>query len=231
MINNNFNCEHKSTENTSTSSNAFKAQNNNEDPTKIAYINTSTVKSPDFNLFLNFLNAVQSPGDKCSDSSMISNQENLPNSEEKNKNLITPANLKADNQNIIVSLLNNSQNRIPQTNINLPATNFYQSLPQCTLLPTQPIALSLPLPYLQPQIVCFKIDNNQLNLPILRTPNESSNCNSVKNDRLGTTAVKTEKDEISTRPRNFKCTFEGCHKSYLKSSHLKQHIRSHTGIV
>jgi len=32
-----------------------------------------------------------------------------------------------------------------------------------------------------------------------------------------------------SRPRNFQCTFPGCNKSYLKSSHLKQHYRSHTG--
>lgn len=31
------------------------------------------------------------------------------------------------------------------------------------------------------------------------------------------------------RPRNFQCNFPGCNKSYLKSSHLKQHFRSHTG--
>ena len=31
------------------------------------------------------------------------------------------------------------------------------------------------------------------------------------------------------RPRNFQCTFANCNKSYLKSSHLKQHFRSHTG--
>jgi hypothetical protein len=36
-------------------------------------------------------------------------------------------------------------------------------------------------------------------------------------------------DGISDRPRNYLCTFPGCNKSYLKSSHLKQHIRSHTG--
>ena len=31
------------------------------------------------------------------------------------------------------------------------------------------------------------------------------------------------------RPRNFQCTYPDCNKSYLKSSHLKQHVRSHTG--
>ena len=35
--------------------------------------------------------------------------------------------------------------------------------------------------------------------------------------------------ELSARPRNFQCTYPGCTKSYLKSSHLKQHFRSHTG--
>ena len=34
---------------------------------------------------------------------------------------------------------------------------------------------------------------------------------------------------ISNRARNFQCTFTGCCKTYLKSSHLKQHFRSHTG--
>ena len=31
------------------------------------------------------------------------------------------------------------------------------------------------------------------------------------------------------RPRPFKCTYEGCDKSYLKSSHLVSHLRSHNG--
>jgi hypothetical protein len=39
----------------------------------------------------------------------------------------------------------------------------------------------------------------------------------------------TVNDEQILRPRNFVCSFKDCKKSYLKSSHLKQHVRSHTG--
>jgi uncharacterized Zn-finger protein len=33
----------------------------------------------------------------------------------------------------------------------------------------------------------------------------------------------------TSRARNFQCKYPECNKSYLKASHLKQHIRSHTG--
>ena len=36
-------------------------------------------------------------------------------------------------------------------------------------------------------------------------------------------------NSLANRPRNFQCTYPDCNKSYLKSSHLKQHYRSHTG--
>ena len=53
--------------------------------------------------------------------------------------------------------------------------------------------------------------------------------NSGKKRVVSESSTTVNDEQISNRPRNFVCSFKDCKKSYLKSSHLKQHVRSHTG--
>jgi len=58
---------------------------------------------------------------------------------------------------------------------------------------------------------------------------EDENSNQSKStDKLNVNSSSSNSNLVE-RPRNFQCTFANCNKSYLKSSHLKQHFRSHTG--
>ena len=56
-----------------------------------------------------------------------------------------------------------------------------------------------------------------------RTFGQASNSNIQINGEKGI--------QTADRQRNHVCTYLGCGKSYLKSSHLKAHIRTHTGIL
>jgi hypothetical protein len=46
---------------------------------------------------------------------------------------------------------------------------------------------------------------------------------------LNTKASKAETPTANIRKKNYACNYAGCSKAYFKSSHLKAHIRLHTG--
>lgn len=87
------------------------------------------------------------------------------------------------------------------------------------------ISCSMPSNYnIGCQTIASILNSNLMSTNKIEEQNKSSTCiesSSKSIDQLGATDL--------ARPRNFQCSFPGCNKSYLKSSHLKQHYRSHTG--
>jgi hypothetical protein len=73
----------------------------------------------------------------------------------------------------------------------------------------------------------IKEELNSSSSDIDTTAPSRKNCHSKKRNNSETLSLSN--DEVNSRPRNFVCSFKDCKKSYLKSSHLKQHVRSHTG--
>lgn len=66
-------------------------------------------------------------------------------------------------------------------------------------------------------------------MPKKKTTATSKSTQSLKSPMSPVSPTAATAEETANRPRNFQCTYPGCQKSYLKSSHLKQHFRSHTG--
>lgn len=91
------------------------------------------------------------------------------------------------------------------------------SVPQGTVMLVMPQATMAQTPQC-PQQAVVTVGNTKL-LPLAPAPIY------LPSGQSGTT-----QSEFSRR-RNYVCSFPGCRKTYFKSSHLKAHLRTHTGMV
>ncbi|KAI3383508.1 hypothetical protein SNEBB_007508 [Seison nebaliae] len=177
------------------------------DATRTLYVNTSTNEMIPSNYFT--ANTINDSGGQFSGFSI-----------ENHQNHFLPSTVEPTNTSILSSSISTDSLLSKQSNMELMYERLNEMYQRNRLMEKNK-DLGMPT-------VLEK--EKQLELTI---PNVLSNSIGVKKsstvNNFSTINCRTVKTTDNDRPRNYVCNFKGCKKAYFKSSHLKAHVRVHTG--
>ncbi|NXU57919.1 KLF10 factor, partial [Turnix velox] len=117
----------------------------------------------------------------------------------------------------------------------LPSNNNVVTAVVPNTMPSQQPALCQPMVFMGTQVpkgaVMFVVPQPvvQSTKPPMISPNGTRLSPIAPAPGFVPSAAKTTPTADSSRVRNHVCSYPGCGKTYFKSSHLKAHVRTHTG--